>query len=82
MFAAAAVVAVVLGVLGGGPVWWVIGIFFLALAATYLHTSLRGKFVIWQRLLSEAELPGNAHAVDVGCGRGAVTVLLAEVLTT
>lgn len=43
----------------------------------YLHTSLRGKFGVWPELLDRTELRGDEQALDLGCGRGAVTVSVA-----
>lgn len=47
-------------------------------AACYLHATLRGKFVVWARLLDDLHLAGNEAAVDLGCGRGAVLLAVAE----
>lgn len=77
-FVLAAVVAGVFAVLARSWVWTVVLVFFLALAGIYLHTTLAGKFAIWRRLLATADLVGTERALDVGCGRGAVTVLLAQ----
>jgi arsenite methyltransferase len=78
-FFAAAAAAIGLGFVTGSAVaWWVIAVFFLALGGIYLRTSLSGKFIIWRDLVVAAQLAGDERAVDVGCGRGAVTVLLAE----
>jgi ubiquinone/menaquinone biosynthesis C-methylase UbiE len=49
----------------------------LASAGLYLHTTLRGKFEIWQRLLDQLELAGDERVLDLGCGRGAVLVAAA-----
>ncbi len=46
------------------------------------HSSRRGKFVVWQRILDDLKLRGDEHVLDVGCGRGAVLLLVAERLTT
>ncbi|MCW2798952.1 MAG: SAM-dependent methyltransferase [Aeromicrobium sp.] len=46
--------------------------------ALYLHASLRGKFRIWERLLDDADLTGDERVLDLGCGRGAVTVAAAR----
>lgn len=78
IFVLTAVLTAVLGVAADSWVWWVVAVFFLVLGAIYLHTTLAGKFTIWRNLLAEANLTGDEHAVDVGCGRGAVTVLLAQ----
>jgi arsenite methyltransferase len=60
--------------------WWIVAAFFLTLAVIYLRTTFVGKFAIWRGLISALELRGDERAVDVGCGRGAVTVMLAEQL--
>jgi arsenite methyltransferase len=46
-----------------------------------LYASLRGKFVVWSRLLDQLELKGDERVLDLGCGRGAVLLLAAERLT-
>ncbi len=77
-FAAGAAVSIALSFAGSRVAWLVAAAFFAVLAGIYLRTSLSGKFAIWQRLVAAANLSGDEHAVDVGCGRGAVTVILAE----
>jgi arsenite methyltransferase len=61
-----------LGVSGG----WMAG-FGIACGGSYLYASLRGKHVVWQRLLDELALRGDETVVDIGCGRGAVLLLAA-----
>lgn len=39
----------------------------------YLHTSLRGKFRIWRRLVAQLPTPPE-RVLDVGCGRGMVLI--------
>lgn len=39
----------------------------------YLHTSLRGKFLIWRKLVRELPEPPK-RVLDVGCGRGMVLI--------
>jgi SAM-dependent methyltransferase len=56
--------------LGGGLVWLIGG-------SLYLNSSFRGKFQVWSELLDRAGLKGSENALDIGCGRGAVTVQLA-----
>jgi arsenite methyltransferase len=77
-FLGGAVVSIVLSLVGNRLTWLVVALFFIVLAAIYLRTSLSGKFAIWRRLIAAADLRGDEHAVDVGCGRGAVTVIVAE----
>lgn len=46
--------------------------------AVYLYASLHGKFVIWESLLDDAQLRGDERILDLGCGRGAVTIAAAR----
>ncbi len=57
--------------LGGGVVWLVGG-------TLYLNATFRGKFEVWSEVLDRAALRGDENALDIGCGRGAVTVQLAQ----
>ncbi|HEX3829260.1 MAG TPA: class I SAM-dependent methyltransferase [Sporichthyaceae bacterium] len=59
--------------------WWLIGSgsVLMVIALTYLHASRRGKFRVWSRALGELNLVGTERALDLGCGRGAVTTLVA-----
>jgi ubiquinone/menaquinone biosynthesis C-methylase UbiE len=54
----------------------------LTIAAFVLHTTLRGKFVVWADLLDKLGLRGDERILDLGCGRGAVLLLAAQHLTT
>ncbi|MCC2279825.1 hypothetical protein LKL35_31010 [Streptomyces sp. ET3-23] len=45
-------------------------------AVTFLHASLRGKFVVWRRLTDALGLSGDETVLDLGCGSGAVMMLL------
>jgi SAM-dependent methyltransferase len=56
--------------LGGAAVWLVGG-------SLYLNSTFRGKFEVWSEVLDRAGLVGTESALDIGCGRGAVTVALA-----
>lgn len=55
----------------GGAAVWLIG------GSLYRHSTFRGKFEIWRTVLDRASLRGDENALDIGCGRGAVTVQLA-----
>ncbi len=44
----------------------------------YLHTTRRGKFLVWKEILDSPLLQGNEWVLDVGCGRGAVLTMVAE----
>jgi SAM-dependent methyltransferase len=54
------------------------GVILLIQTALYLHTTLRGKHLVWARLLDDANLAGDEVALDLGCGRGAVLLALAD----
>jgi arsenite methyltransferase len=67
--------------------WWTQWLFafatlyWLFAAASFLYTTVRGKFVVWSRELEALGLGGQARVVDLGCGRGAVLIQAAERLT-
>ncbi|MFC4591599.1 class I SAM-dependent methyltransferase [Sphaerisporangium corydalis] len=43
-----------------------------ASASAYAHTTLRGKFKVWEEELGALRLGGAERVLDLGCGRGAV----------
>jgi arsenite methyltransferase len=49
-----------------------------ATAAFYIHTTRRGKFDAWARVLDELRLRGDETLLDLGCGRGAVLLAAAK----
>lgn len=49
-----------------------------AMTTSYLYSARRGKFEVWSELLDELDLSGDEHVLDVGCGRGAVQLLVAR----
>ena len=55
----------------GGGIVWIIG------GTLYVNATRRGKFQVWAEVLDDAGLRGDENALDLGCGRGAVTVALA-----
>ena len=60
--------------LGAAVITWSVGFF--------LHTTRRGKFVVWRELLDDLRLHGGERILDLGCGRGAVLLSTAKLLTT
>jgi arsenite methyltransferase len=52
----------------------------LAMVAVHAHTTLRGKFAVWDGILSSLGLKGNERLLDLGCGRGAVLLAAAKLL--
>jgi len=50
-------------------------------AATYLYTSTRGKFAVWGELLRDLDLREDETVLDMGCGRGAVLLMAAQLVS-
>jgi arsenite methyltransferase len=48
----------------------------------FLHTTRRGKFLVWSGLIDGLRLEGGERILDLGCGRGAVLLTAAKRLTT
>lgn len=76
------VVVLVLAIISGQWQTFVPISFMLAVLGSYLHTTLRGKFVVWADLLGQLNLRGDERILDMGCGRGAVLLMAAQHLTT
>lgn len=55
-------------------------VYMLLSAASYIYTTRVGKFRIWAQLLTELRLRGDEQATDLGCGRGAVLLMAAQLL--
>lgn len=47
-----------------------------AMVGFYLHTTRRGKFVVWAEILDALRLRGDERVLDAGCGRGAVLTMV------
>lgn len=73
---------IVLAIVTGQGRFWLVGSFVLAVEAYYLHSTFRGKFLVWARLLDRLGLRGDERILDLGCGRGAVLLMAAQHLTT
>jgi arsenite methyltransferase len=58
------------------------GAFFLGNALSFLYTTRRGKFQVWDDVLDELRLRGDERVLDMGCGRGAVLTAVARRLST
>jgi arsenite methyltransferase len=50
----------------------------LTVLGYYLHTTRRGKFLVWAEILDGLRLRGDERVLDAGCGRGAVLTMVAE----
>src|SRR5215470_5349392 len=80
--AALAALEVALAVISGSARPLLAALFILAVLGFYLYTTLRGKFVVWAKLLDQLNLQGDERILDLGCGRGAVLLMAAQHLTT
>jgi arsenite methyltransferase len=60
------------------PGLWITCAFLALGSACFAYSSLRGKFVVWKRLIAGLSLRGDEHVLDMGCGRGAVLVEVAR----
>jgi arsenite methyltransferase len=77
-----AAAGVLQAILTGRP-WPLIGVaLIVACSSLGLYASLRGKLVVWARLLDDLPLAGGEQIIDLGCGRGAVLLLAARRLST
>jgi arsenite methyltransferase len=64
--------------LGAGVGPWLLAVVLLALAVAMIVTSKVVKPHRWARELDALDLRGDERALDAGCGRGVVTVALAQ----
>src|SRR5216110_66726 len=82
-FIAAMIVVVLVLAIISGSVWPFLSVLFMvAILGFYLHSTLRGKFVVWAELLDKLGLRGDERILDLGCGRGAALLMAAQHLTT
>ena len=75
------VVAVALlqaGLFGASGAAALVFLLLLSILSFSIHTTRRGKFLVWREILDELSLRGDERVLDVGCGRGAVLTMLAE----
>ena len=72
----------VLAIVTGRARFWLAALFISAFEGLFIHTALRGKFVVWAELLEGLRLRGDERILDLGCGRGAVLLMAAQHLTT
>jgi arsenite methyltransferase len=47
---------------------------------SYLYSTRRGKFAVWAELLDAQPWRGDEHVLDIGCGRGAISVMMAKIV--
>jgi arsenite methyltransferase len=56
------------------------GLCFGGASGSYLYTTRWGKFAVWGEVLAGLDLRGDETVLDLGCGRGAVLLMVAELL--
>jgi len=56
------------------------GAFTLLSTASFVFTTRRGKLALWDGLLARLALRGDERVLDMGCGRGAVLLSVAQLL--
>lgn len=44
----------------------------------FLHTSLRGKFLVWNKIIEGLNISKNSQILDLGCGHGTVLIKFAQ----
>ena len=75
-------IALVVGIGSGRAQPFLPVLFMVTIASCILHTTRRGKFVVWAGLLDSLSLRGDERILDLGCGRGAVLLMAAQHLST
>ncbi len=60
----------------------VIAVVFALSTISFVWTTRRGKFIVWDELLNTLALRGDERLLDVGCGRGMIFILAAKRLLT
>lgn len=68
--------------LNGLAIWGVVaalyGFFFALSTASFVYTTIRGKFHCWSAVFDHMVLRGDEQLLDLGCGRGAVALIAAK----
>lgn len=81
-----AIAAVVVWATNGGrrPVAQLVfyALFGFGNALSFLFTTRRGKFQVWEEILDSLHLRGDERVLDMGCGRGGVLTAVATRLRT
>ena len=63
-----------------GVVTGVLAVAVVLFVASYIHTTRVGKFVVWAQILGDLRLQGDEEVLDLGCGRGALLTMVAQLL--
>lgn len=62
--------------------WVAFGLLYLAMAGSYVYTTLAGKFRAWNDELDRLSLRGDESVLDLGCGRGLLVNMVAARLVS
>lgn len=62
--------------------WLALAVAQVLFTASFLYTTLRGRFRVWGTILDGLNLHGDERILDLGCGRGVVLIAAARRLTT
>ncbi|MRH86656.1 methyltransferase domain-containing protein [Nocardia sp. SYP-A9097] len=71
---------IAVGAFLGAVIGGVIALGLSLFVGTYVRTSRTGKFEVWARILTDLRLRGDEQVLDLGCGRGALLLMAAELL--
>ena len=58
----------------------VCGLWLLCNAGFFVYSTRAGKFAVWATLFDRLDLKGDERLLDIGCGRGAVLLMAAQLL--
>lgn len=78
VFVALAVLDATQGAIVGLIITALVAIWFFCCMASYLYTTVAGKFHVWSQVLDGLNLVGTEQLLDIGCGRGAVLLMAAK----
>jgi arsenite methyltransferase len=66
------------GFVGAAIITTLVAALLLTAIGIHLHTTRRGKLLVWAEILDSLRLRGDEGVLDAGCGRGAVLTMVAE----
>ncbi|HLI06068.1 MAG TPA: class I SAM-dependent methyltransferase [Ktedonobacteraceae bacterium] len=80
IFAAIGILTLLTGDVVAAVVFLLYAVLMLLISACYVYTTRVGKFQVWAMILSQLGLRGDEQVLDMGCGRGAVLLMVAQLL--
>ncbi|WP_235746538.1 class I SAM-dependent methyltransferase [Nocardia coffeae] len=69
-----------IGVVVGAVIPAVCALGLVLFVGSFLRTTKVGKYEVWERILTGLRLRGNERLLELGCGRGAILCMAAELL--